>query len=216
MAHSRHVYDFCDGPLPVPAGKSTYRIKGEFYRHLDVTITTVDKKSGGALMKALARDGLDAFQRQPFVSNAFYDNLPLPRIVMCIAEITGKDVRALTEKMGRTAGERQLKGIYADLIANVTPTTFADTFTKIISFFYDYGVVAVTPGSDGKSLRMRRAPMPLSVIEWWSLVSIPFLQVPMTRNGAPGVDITWRAEAAGAHGDGNVPLGAAVWEMRWP
>ena len=28
----------CGSPLPVPPGKSTYRIKGEFYRHLGATI----------------------------------------------------------------------------------------------------------------------------------------------------------------------------------
>jgi hypothetical protein len=213
MAVSAHCYDHCQGPLPVPAGKSAFRIKGEFYRHLDQTITTVDGRSGGALLKAFKRDGIDAFQRQPFVSTAYYDNLPLPRMVMCLAEVMGKDVTALTTKMGAKAGEAQLKSKYAELIAGLSPQTFGEEFTKIIAFFYDYGPVAVTVGKDSKSLRVVRAGMPLAVTEWWSLVSIPFLRVPLEKNGAKDVDVKWATTITDARAQ--VPLGTVTWDVRW-
>lgn len=212
-AMSARAYAHCDGPLPVPAGKSAFRIKGEFYRHLDVTITRVNDKSGGALLKAFERDGLGAFQRQPFVSTAYYDNLPLPRMVMCIAEVMGKDVRELTSRMGALAGEAQLKGKYAERISGLSPATFATVFGDVIRFFYDYGPVEVTAGADARSLTMRRSGMPLAIIEWWSLVSIPFLQVPLAKNGARTVEITHAIEVTDAHAA--VPLGAAVWSVRF-
>jgi hypothetical protein len=215
MTKSAYVYDWCDGPLPVPAGKSAYRIKGEFYRHLDVTIRKVDGKSGGALAKAFAREGLDAFQRQPFVSTALYDNLPLPRMVMCIAEVMGKDVGELTTKMGRRAGEAQQKGLYKDLMAEITVAKFDAAFAKVLGFYYDYGALQVTrpDGVDGKAMRVVREGVPLAVAEWWCLVSIPYLQVPLEARGVKGLTAVWKVVPDPTPRP--VPLGTATWDLRW-
>lgn len=215
MTKSAHVYDFCDGPLPAPPGKSGFGIKGEFYRHLDVTITKVDGKSGGALTKAFAREGLAAFQQQPFVSSAYYDNLPLPRMVMCIAEVMGKDVAELTTKMGRRAGEAQQESKYGELLAGITLDTFGDAFAKVLGFYYDYGTVTVTrpDGGRGRTMRVAREGIPLAVAEWWCLVSIPFLQVPLAAHGVKGLTATWRIVPDATPRP--VPLGTATWDVRW-
>jgi hypothetical protein len=215
MAKSAHVYDWCDAPLPVPPGKSTFRIKGEFYRHLGATVAKVDGKSGGALMKVFAREGLEAFQAQPFLSGRLYDNLPLPRMVMCISEVMGKDVVALTSKMGRRAGEAQMKGVYQKLLTEITVASFGATFAKVLEFFYDYGQVTVTyPGGvDGKKMRVVREGVPLAVAEWWCLVSIPFLQVPLEVHGVQGLEAAWRVIPDPTPRP--IPLGTATWDVRW-
>jgi hypothetical protein len=213
VALSPRCYDWCGSPLPVPPGKSTYRIKGEFYRHLGATITRVDGKSGGALLKAFARDGLTQFQRQPFVSSLLYDNLPLPRMVMCIAEVMGKDIVELTTKMGRTAGEAQMKGVYQQFLTEMNVKSFGTELKKLLSFFYDYGTVEVTYGADGKSMRLVRGGVPLAVIEWWCLVSVPFLQVPLEAHGAKGLDTKWKVDVTDAAA--TVPLGRATWDLKW-
>jgi hypothetical protein len=111
------------------------------------------------------------------------------------------------------AGEAQLKGVYARHITDLSPETFGETFSRIIGFFYDYGPVTVTRSRDERSLQMKRAQMPLAVIEWWSLVSIPFLRVPLQKNGVDTVDITPSSVITDAHAP--VPLGTAVWDVRF-
>lgn len=213
MALSPRCYDWCGVPLPVPPGKSAYRIKGEFYRHLGATITRVDAKSGGALMKAFQRDGLHGFHMQPFVSSMLYDNLPLPRMVMCIAEVMGKDVVDVTKKMGRNAGEAQMKGVYKKFLDDMTVQSFGSELKKLLAFFYDYGTCDVTYGADGKSMNVVRGGIPLAVVEWWCLVSIPFLQVPLEAHGAKALDTKWKVTVTDP--TATVPLGTATWDLRW-
>lgn len=213
MVLSPRCYDWCGVPLPIPAGKSPYRIKGEFYRHLGVTIAKVDAKSGGALKKAFMRDGLDAFERQPFLSGSLYDNLPLPRMVMCLAEVMNRDVVELTTKMGRTAGEAQMKGVYQSLLKDMTIEAFGAEFEKLLRFFYDYGPVTVTHESGARALRVVRTEVPLAVIEWWCLVSIPFMQVALEANGMKGFEAKWKVNVTAA--TAAIPLGTATWDVTW-
>jgi hypothetical protein len=206
----RTVYEHCERPLPVRAGTSSFGIRGEFYRHLGKTIAQVDDKSGGALLKLLEKNGLAAFQRQPFVSNNFYDNLPLPRIVMCIAEVTNKEVAPLTEKMGRVSAESQLKGKYKDVVAKLSAENFADAFSNVLGFYYNYGALKVSRGS-ASSLRVERGAIPLCVADWWSLVSVPFVTVALEQNGARDVTISSRIVVVDEKAA--VPLGAVVWDI---
>lgn len=206
----RAVYQHCERPLPVRAGSSSFGIRGEFYRHLGKTIAHVDEKSGGALMKALDRSGLVAFQRQPFVSSGFYDNLPLPRIVMCIAEVGDKDVATLTEKMGRVSAEAQLKGKYRDLVAGISVEEFGAAFSSVLSFYYNYGTLTVSRAG-ASSLRVERGGVPLCVADWWSLVSAPFVQYALEHNGAKEVAIASRLVVVDEKAA--VPMGAVTWDI---
>ena len=208
-----YAYEHCRGPLPVPAGTSRFCIKGDFYRHMAETIVHLDAKTSGGLSALLAREGLRDFMTQQFLATSFYDNLPLPRLTMCIAEVTQRDVFALTTKMGESSAERSMSGVYNRLLAPLTTTTFHRHFPGVISFFYNYAPLTVTLAADGKSAELVRKDLPLAVAEWWCLVSVPFVKMPLEKNGAVGVDVKWRvapSKAAGA-----VPLGDATWAVTW-
>jgi hypothetical protein len=105
---------YCDEPLPCAAGSSPFRIKGEFWRQTANVIAYNDTKTGGGVMRVLEREGLTEFARQDFLASTFYDVLPMPRVVMAVAEARGRDLRELTTKMGRASAESQLSGVYGN------------------------------------------------------------------------------------------------------
>lgn len=204
-------FAYCDQPLPYPAGESPFHIKGEFYRQQSESIAHHDARSGGALRRILAREGLAEFASQQFLSSAMYDVLPLPRIVMAIAEARGRDVRELAGTMGRAAVEGQMRGVYSRFLTRLSTETFGQRFDQVIKHFYDFGPVTIEPEPSGA--RLVRSGMPLCIAEWWSLVTVPFVVIPLTASGARDVAVEWRIEPRGL--DRGVPMGDVRWEVRW-
>ena len=45
--------------------------------------------------------------------------------------------------------------------------------------------------------RLVRRGVPLCIAEWWSLVTVQFVVVPLTANGARDVGLEWRIEPTG-------------------
>jgi hypothetical protein len=168
-------------------------------------------KSAGALSRVLQREGLSEFATQPFLSSALYDVLPLPRIVMAIAEASGRDVRALTGRMGQAAVDGQMKGVYSRILGSMTPENFCSRFVQVIQHFYDFG--PVTTAGTGSGAQVGRSGVPLCIAEWWSLVTAPFVVVPLTVNGARDVSVDWRVEPRGT--DRGVAVGNVTWAVRW-
>jgi hypothetical protein len=207
----RSQFAYCDKRLPYAPGTSPFRIKGEYYRQTAGTVAYHEKKSQGALMPILEREGLREFVRQPFLSSAFYDVMPMPRIVMAVAEARGRDVHELTSRMGQLAVEAQMKGVYARLLNQLTPENFAQRFDQVINLFYDFSPVTVTAGDAGA--RVVRRGMPLGVGEWWAVVTVPFVVIPLTAGGARNVTVEWRLEPSGVQQ--GVPVGAAILDVGW-
>jgi len=206
---SRFLY--CDQPLPYPPGDSPFHIKGEFYRQQSESIAHHDRKSEGGLTRILQREGLAEFARQSFLSSALYDVLPLPRIVMAIAEARGRDVHEMTSTMGRAAVEGQLNGVYSRFLSRLSTDNFCRRFDQVIRHFYDFGPVTLAPAGSGA--RLLRTGVPLCIAEWWSLVTVPFVVIPLTASGARDVTAEWRVEPRGQeHG---VATGDVVWGVRW-
>jgi hypothetical protein len=204
-------FRYCDRPLAYPPGESPFHIKGEFYRQTAAAVAHHDQKSQGGLRRILAREGLLDFARQEFLASAMYDVLPMPYIVMAVAEARGRDVRELTSGMGQAAVKQQMSGVYARVLSGLTPERFTQRFDQVISHFYDFAPVQVSPASGGA--RVVRAGMPLSVAEWWSLVTQPFVEVPLTANGARDVSVEWTIRPTGT--DRGVEVGEVVWDVRW-
>lgn len=207
----RSRFTYCDEPLPYPPGQSPFHIKGEFYRQQAESIAYHDGKSGGALTRILEREGLLEFARQPFLSSAVYDVLPLPRIVTAAAEARGRDVCEMTSGMGRAAVEGQMTGVYARFLNQLTPANFCQRFDQVIRHFYDFGPVTITAVEGGAHLV--RAGVPLCIAEWWSLVTVPFVVVPLTASGAREVTAEWRIKPGGL--DRGVRVADVDWEIRW-
>jgi hypothetical protein len=204
-------FAYCDQPLPYPPGESPFHIKGEFYRQQSESIAHHQSRSGGALGRILVREGLADFAGQQFLSSAMYDVLPLPRIVMAVAEARGRDVHELASTMGRAAVEGQLRGVYSRFLTRLTTENFCQRFDQVIHHFYNFGPVTVTPQAGGAHL-VRRG-VPLCIAEWWSLVTVPFVVIPLTQTGARDVAAEWRIEPGGR--DRDVPVGDVVWDVRW-
>lgn len=207
----RSRFQYCDQPLPFRPGDSPFHIKGEFYRQQSEATAYHDRKTGGGLTRILQREGLAEFAGQAFLSSALYDVLPLPRIVMAVAEVRGRDVHEVTSGMGRAAVEGQMKGVYSRFLSRLTTENFCQRFDQVIKHFYDFGPVTLTPAGSGA--RLVRKGVPLCIAEWWSLVTVPFVVVPLTASGARDVTAEWRIEPRGQeHG---VATGDVTWDVRW-
>lgn len=207
----KNVFAHCDSPLPVPAGQGTYRIKGEFYRQLELTRQHIETKRPGVLDGLLERAGLLDFVKQQFLASVLYDLMPLPRIVMCMADALERDVRELTRKMGTNAIEAQLQGTYAVLFSRLTTANVHQRFPPLLEHLYDHAPSIMEARTHGAYL-LRRG-VPLGLAEWWNLVSVPFLQVPLERNGARG--FTAQTKIIEREVKGGVPLGDCEWTLTW-
>jgi hypothetical protein len=207
----RSHFAYCDQRLPYAPGASPFHIKGEYYRQTADVVAYHEKKTQGALIPILEREGLREFVHQPFLSSAFYDLMPMPRIVMAVAEARGRDVHELTSRMGQAAVEAQMKGVYARLLNQLTPKNFTQRFDQVINLFYDFAPVTVTAIDAGA--RVVRRGMPLGIGEWWAVVTVPFVVVPLTAGGARDVTVDWRLEPSGEQQ--GVPVGAAILDVRW-
>jgi hypothetical protein len=207
----RSRFQYCDQPLPYPPGQSPFHIKGEFYRQQAESNAYYDRKSGGAVTRVLHREGLLAFASQPFLSSSLYDVLPLPRIVMAIAEARGRDVHELTSTMGRASVQGQMTGVYGRFLSRLSTATFCQRFDQVIKHFYDFGPVTLAPQGSGATLV--RTGVPLCIAEWWSLVTVPFVEVPLAASGARDVSVDWRLEPRGL--DRGVAVGDVTWDVRW-
>ena len=208
---TRTRFKYCDQPLPFPPGESPFHIKGEFYRQMGEWLAFHDGRCEGGVTRALESGGLKAFADQSFLSSAFYDVLPLPRMVMAVAEARGKDVRELATTMGQKAVEGQMTGVYARFLSKLTPELFCQRFPQVVQYFYDFGSLTVTPGESGAALL--RTGLPLCISEWWCLVTVPFIVIPLTAGGARDVTASFRIESRGM--DRGVEVGDAIGEARW-
>lgn len=202
----------CDGPLPCPAGDSPFRIKGEFWRQIASVIAYNDGKTGGGVTRLLEHEGLAAFTAQPFLASSLYDVLPMPRVVMAVAAARGRDLRELTEKMGRASAETQMSGVYGNLLRAVTPDNFASRFGPTITYFYDFAPTTgeALPGGD---VRLFRDGVPLCVAEWWSIVTTEFVKVVLAGHGASRVKVAWSITPTGS--DRGVPCGTVTGDVRF-
>jgi hypothetical protein len=170
-----------------------------------------DAQSGGAVTRILAREGLTAFWEQPFLSSVHYDALPLPRLMMAIAEARDRDVRELTTKMGRAAVEAQMTGVYANLLRPINTQNFCARFEQLMKHFYNFAPITATPVEGGA--RVVREGVPLCLAEWWALVTQGFAEVPLTAQGAMDVTFDWRVAPRGQ--DRGVHCGNIIWDVRW-
>ena len=202
---------YCEGPLPQAPGTSPFQIKGEFYRQMASTVQYHDSQCDGGVLRTFEREGLTAFWTQPFLSSVFYDALPLPRMVMAIAEARERDVRELTLKMGRLAVEGQMNGVYANLLRPIGPQNFCGRFEAAIKHFYNFGPMTAIEVEGGA--RVVREGMPLCLAEWWSLITRGFAEVPLMAQGASDVTVEWRVAPSGR--DRGVQIGTVIWDVRW-
>jgi len=202
----------CEGALPCPAGTSPYRVKGEFWRQMAGVISHHDDKTNGGVTRVLEREGLAEFATRSFLTSSLYDVLPMPRVVMAVAEARSRDLRELTAKMGRASAESQMSGVYGNLMRAVTPDNFAARFGSTITYFYDF--VPLT-GEDlpGGGARLFCGAVPLCVAEWWSIVTGQFVDVLLTGHGASRVEVDWRI--APTEVERGVPCGTVTGDVRW-
>jgi hypothetical protein len=212
MPAAARSFRYCEEPLPCPAGSSPFRIKGEFWRQVGSVIAHNDGKSGGGVTRVLEREGVAEFASQAFLASSLYDVLPMPRVVMAVAEARGRDLRELTAKMGRASAEAQMSGVYGNLLRAVTPDNFASRFGPTVTYFYDFAPMS---GEDlpGGGARLFRDGVPLCIAEWWSLVTGQFAEVVLSAHGARGIGLDWTIAPTVV--DRGVPCGTVTGDVRW-
>ena len=104
-----------------------------------------------------------------------------------------------------------MSGVYSRFLSRLSTENFCQRFDQVIRHFYDFGPVTLAPAESGA--RLLRKGVPLCIAEWWSLVTVPFVVIPLTANGARDVTAEWRVEPRGQeHG---VATGDVVWDVRW-
>jgi len=211
-AAAARTFLHCADPLPCPAGTSPYRVKGEFWRQIAAAISHNDERTNGGVTRVLEREGIGEFATRFFLTSSLYDVLPMPRVVMAVAEARSRDLRELTAKMGRVSAESQMSGVYGTLLRAVTPENFAARFGSTITYFYNF-VPLTGENLPGGGVRLFCDGVPLCVAEWWSIVTGQFVDVVLTGHGARRVEVDWRIAATGV--EGGVPCGTVTGEVRW-
>ena len=58
-----------------------------------------------------------------------------------------------------------------------------------------------------------RKGMPLCIAEWWAVVTVPFVKVPLEKSGACEVAVEWRATPAGIQQ--GTAVGDVVCDVNW-
>jgi hypothetical protein len=105
-----------------------------------------------------------------------------------------------------------MKGVYSRFLTNLTPARFAQRFDQVINHFYDFAPLTVAPNG-AAGARFLRKGMPLCIAEWWAVVTIPFVKVPLEASGARAVGVEWRATPAGVQQ--GTAVGDVVCEVTW-
>jgi hypothetical protein len=208
----RQTFAYCDRPLPIQAGESPFRIKGEFYRQLMDSAGYHDRKTAGGVGRILEREGLAQFATQNFLSSALYDALPVPRIVMAIAEATGRDLYELAARQGRASVEGQINGVYAPFFSALTVKNFGERFGRIVQHFYDFAPISVRAVPGGAEVE--RVGVPLCFADWWNVATGAFATLPLEVAGARNVRLHVRdIEPTGV--DRGVEVGRSFWTLTW-
>lgn len=171
-----------------------------------------DARTSGGVTRVLEREGIAEFATQPFLASSLYDVLPMPRVVMAVAEARSRDLRELTAKMGRASADAQMSGVYGNLLRAVTPDNFAARFGPTVTYFYDFAPLAGEDLPEG-GVRLFRDGVPLCVAEWWSIVTGQFAEVVLGAHGATRVRVDWRI--APTETERGVPCGTVTGEVRW-
>ncbi len=189
-------------------------MKGEFYRHLKDTVRILDEKTGGGVGRNLAKGEVAVFMQQEFLAATLYDILPIPFVTTAIADAIGREVHEFTARLGKSSLDIELRGVYKSMVGPMSAENFHTRFPAIMTQFYDHGPMTVQRHAGGKRASLQRRDMPLCVCDWWSLISLPYLQIPLQNNGAKNVQIVWRTEVAGSEREG-VRLGHVHWDIVW-
>ena len=210
----RTTFLHCDGPLPFAPGTSPFRIKGEMYRQLAMSIEYYDAKSNGRVTQELERAGLGEFYSQPFLSSAEYDALPLARVPMAIAQALDRDVAEVTRSQGHAAVKSLMEGVYAAFLTSLNTRNFCQLFPKVIGHVYAFAAVEAAPLPGGApGARIVRRSMPLCLAEWWTHATGPFIVVPLENQGASEVTVSWKIEPRGF--ESGVPMADLEGIVRW-
>jgi hypothetical protein len=201
----------CDKDLPCRPGESPYRIKGEFYRNVCETMSFVEKKSGGRLRGVLETLGIRAFLDQDFLATKSYDLLPLPRATMAMAHVLGRELREFTKRMGTNGAKLQMTGIYKSIFETMSTDNFAQRFGRVVGHLYDHGPVTIQ--RSGNQATLDRRDIPACAVEWWNLVSVPFVTLPLEQNGAHNLQVSCEIVRAGSANQ--MPLAHTSWRLSW-
>lgn len=209
---SRFVYDFCDTPLPLPAGTSPFHIKGEFYRHTQRAFQKLNAAGKGDVLARCDAD-VRAFAEQSFLSFDWYDLLPFPRLGMAEAEVLGRDLREHTYETARRSAEHTTKGIYKLIMKLMSAQSLASKVVRAVGQFYDFSPATIV--SEGKTAAViERKGVPLCVVEWWCIVTRAYIEVPLRASGITSPRIAHRYSSTGVV-DRAVPVGDAILEIAW-
>lgn len=210
----RSYFLHCVAPLPVAPGASPFRIKGEIYRNIQLSIEHLDKKSGGAVRRALEEAGLAAFAGQWFLASTYYDVLPMPRIMMAMAAGAGRDLFEFTRRLGEAGAKLQFEtGVYRRNLAGWDPDTFATRLSAFMGAVYDHGPLSITIGADGHEATIVRPQVPLCAAEWWCVATMPYITFPLESAGLRVVRSDWKFRPQGIeHG---VPMSTLELRIGW-
>jgi hypothetical protein len=132
------LYSAAVRPLPVAAGKSPFRVKGNAYRgYFDFC---AERVPGGleALLARIPDADLVSYLRGSFLSASWYDVLPLVALGEVAAEALGQSASEFMAAQARAQAERDINGIYRLLLKMATPEMIMTRLPKVAAQYFDF------------------------------------------------------------------------------
>jgi hypothetical protein len=160
--------------LPFPPGESPFHTKGSVW--LGARRQAELDFAGGmdGLAATLGDPALAAFCKQRFLSNAWYDYLPILLVVRAtaLAHMRNQDdLRSLEQLLEGSAAqhaERDLGGVYKILLRFTSPEAAMRRLPQVTQQYYDFSASEVTVPEPGVAE---------TLITGWPAIALPMLKI---------------------------------------
>jgi hypothetical protein len=200
-------------PLPVPPGKSPFRIKGHAYAG---NLAYVEEHVPGgleAVLRLITDRALNDFLRQRFLASSWYDVLPIVALGEAAAEVAGI---APTEQIARSAraqAERDINGIYRMLLRLASPAMIMARLPKVASQYFDFVTAEVVEVAPKKWRSTGHGVLPFAVDAYRSTTEA-FLRRALETAGAKNLQHRWLPPVPDGEKHGHAVL-AVTREISW-
>ncbi len=153
-------------PLPVPAGKGPFHIKGMPYRGLAYLVARSLPRGMLDLAESFDDPSLREFTTQTFLASGRYDILPMLPIHVAIARILGLPLAELVRRGATAQARYDARTVFQRLIGSATIDDWPSRLLRFGTQYYDFGAfegVAIEPGT----IVLQHSSVPEYVHPWY-------------------------------------------------
>ncbi len=200
-------------PLPCPAGKSPFRIKGLAYRGFVHMVRRVVPGGLDAFCDALDDASLRPFLHQPFLASARFDVLPFVPLFATLARLTGGNFVDLVRSATAAQCRYDARTVYRAIFSTDSATDVPERISRFCAQYYDYGTYHATMTRPNRVVVVH-GEIPEYAYAWQGPMHIAYTEECARIVGATGVmPLSHVVTPAGKKG--NLPLVTMQTEFAW-